>query len=157
MEALRIAFADTRYHVTDPETMGSYKQFLEPDYLKSRAALINRQAANLDLKHGFPEKSSDTVYFSVTDKDGNACSFVNSVFEGFGTGIIPKGCGFSLQNRGASFRLDDSSHPNVLAPGKRPYHTILPAMAFRNGRIWLSFGVMGGFNQASSSYFIITT
>eukprot|EP01113_Clastostelium_recurvatum_P036142 TRINITY_DN5116_c0_g1_i2.p1 TRINITY_DN5116_c0_g1~~TRINITY_DN5116_c0_g1_i2.p1 ORF type:complete len:568 (+),score=113.53 TRINITY_DN5116_c0_g1_i2:36-1706(+) len=149
VEALRLAFADTRALLCDPshgKGMPGLDHLMAAHYGETRRALIRTDEANKEIKCGYPFASSDTVYLSVVDGEGNACSFINSNYMGFGTGIVPHGCGFTLQNRGANFSLDPD-HPNALAPGKRPYHTIIPGMVLKDGDLFCSFGNMGGFMQ----------
>ena len=149
IEAMRLAFADTRYYVADPACVPvPVEALLDKNYASQRRGLIDPLLANPQVTYGVPHAASDTVYLSVVDGEGNACSFINSNSMGFGSGIVPRGWGFCLQNRGNNFSLNPKA-PNVLAPGKRPYHTIIPAMATyaENDSLYASFGVMGGFMQ----------
>ena len=150
IEALRISFADAAWFVTDPNVVKvPTEELISKPYLAERARIFDPKKASEQPAHGSPAHNhSDTVYLATTDKDGNGCSFINSNYGGFGTCIIPKGCGFTLQNRGAGFSLEEG-HPNVFAPRKRPYHTIIPSMITNpeDGSLHTVFGVMGGFMQ----------
>ncbi len=144
LEALKLAFADGFAHIADPRHVPvPIAQMLDKAYAAERRKLIGPRALTNALS-GLPR--GGTVYLTVIDKDRNACSLINSVFYDFGSGVIVPKTGVVLHNRGALFSLDES-HPNALAPGKRPFQTIIPAMAFKDGKLWSSFGVMGGHIQ----------
>jgi gamma-glutamyltranspeptidase / glutathione hydrolase len=151
IEVLRIAFADANWWVADPAMVRiPTAELISSTYLSSRASLFSPSEASAPISHGSPAHNhSDTVYFCCSDREGNAISFINSNYSGFGTGIIPAGCGFTLQNRGANFSLHPPDHPNILAPRKRPYHTIIPALITHGntGDLHSVYGVMGGFMQ----------
>src|SRR5712692_4870384 len=145
IEAMKLAYADLGRYNADPRFAKiPVKRLLSKQYAKERAKLIDRSKAHCEASPGAPP-SSDTTYLSVVDREGNIVSLIQSNYEAFGSGITVRGMGFALQNRGALFTLD-SSHPNVLAPRKRPFHTIIPAFMER-GDQHIGFGIMGGANQ----------
>ena len=145
IEAMKLSYADVRRYNADPRTNSvPVTGLLSKEYAKMRAASIDPSRANCDVPNGDPV-GSNTTYLTVADKDGNIVSWIQSVYEDFGSGLTVEGMGFILQNRGALFTLDPH-HPNVLAGGKRPFHTIIPAFMER-GDQHIGFGIMGGANQ----------
>jgi gamma-glutamyltranspeptidase/glutathione hydrolase len=158
IEAIRLAFTDGRAHISDPAFRKiPLNELLSMEYSDIRRKAIHQKKSITHPQPGKLKMGTDTVYFCAMDEDGNACSFINSNYMGFGTGIVPCGWGFSLQNRGHNFSLD-SKHPNCLEPGKRPYHTIIPGMATRenDGSLFAPFGVMGGFMQPQGHVQVIS-
>ena len=148
IEAIKLAFADRNRYIADPaHTSVPVAHLLSKDYAQGRAALIDRQRARQRIAPGVLPAGSDTVYLTAADAAGNVVSFINSLYLAFGSGMVAGDTGIVLQNRGYGFSLDPV-HPNCIAPGKRPFHTIIPAMLFKDGRPVVSFGVMGGDMQA---------
>ncbi|WP_157016530.1 gamma-glutamyltransferase family protein [Mesorhizobium xinjiangense] len=146
IEAARLAYSVRDHMVSDSATMRvSPADLLSDAYTERLAAWIDRDRRNAGLRVP-PAPRSDTVYLTVVDRDRRAVSFINSVYDSFGSKIVTPQGGVALQNRGACFSLEPD-HPNEYGPGKRPLHTIIPAMAMRNGRAEISFGVMGGAYQ----------
>ena len=148
IECVRLAFADGLYHITDPSEMTvAIEELVSKTYAEKRRVRVHQDRALSTVPSGLPMHGGDTVYIASVDSQGNGCSLINSVFSGFGTGLVVPGTGIALQSRGASFSLD-AGHPNALAPGKRPFHTLIPGMATRDGELWLCYGVMGTTQQA---------
>jgi gamma-glutamyltranspeptidase/glutathione hydrolase len=147
IEAMKLAFADLHEYVADPKAMldVTATDLLKPAYLKQRASLINPQHA-APARPGSPHNGG-TVYLTTADENGMMVSFIQSNFKGFGSGVVVPGTGIALQNRGSGFSLKPG-HPNQVAPGKRPFHTIIPGFLTRGGAPLMSFGVMGGSMQA---------
>ena len=142
IEAMKLGFADAYRYVADPRSMPfDAQQLLDPGYLAARARLIDPQRAQ-DFGPGEPPKGG-TVYMAAADEQGMMVSLIQSNYMGFGSGVVVPGTGISLQNRGAGFTLQPG-HPNQVAGGKRPYHTIIPGFATRDGAPLAAFGVMGG-------------
>jgi len=143
IEAMKAAFADVYEHVADVRYMTGVTpgQLLDDAYLAQRAKRIRRDRAT-DFRHGTPP-SGGTIYLSAADEHGMMVSFIQSNYLGFGSGVVVPGTGVSLQNRGFGFNAQPG-HPNCVAPGKRPFHTIIPAFLTKDGRPQMSFGVMGG-------------
>jgi gamma-glutamyltranspeptidase/glutathione hydrolase len=147
LEAKKLAYADRARFYADPDYYDvPLEHLLSKEYAAERRKLIDLSRASHNDPPGHLPEQGDTIYLSASDKDGNMVSFIQSNSWGFGSGWVPDGLGFVLQNRGAMFNLDPE-HPNALQPHKRPFHTIIPAFVTRQGKPWLSFGVMGGAMQ----------
>ncbi len=144
LEATKLAFRDGHHYVTDP-AFEPVRPLHDPEYASHRAAEIGPAALD-DVPLGMPGEDADTVLLTVADDDGNLVSFINSRFMGFGSGLVAGDTGIALQNRGASFSLDPDD-PNRLEPGKRPFHTLIPALARFDTDDWAAFGTMGGAMQ----------
>ena len=146
METIKLAFADAHAYIADPrQAEVPIKGLLSDGYARERRGLINLERARPPLA-GNPPRHGDTVYLTAADGEGNMVSWIQSLYMGFGSGLTAGTTGVQLQNRGANFSLEPG-HPNEAAPGKRPYHTIIPGFITKNGQAWSSFGVMGGFMQ----------
>jgi gamma-glutamyltranspeptidase/glutathione hydrolase len=145
IEAMKLAFSDARRYIADPAAMEvNPKALLDDTYLAERAKLINPSRAQ-DYPHGTPPRGG-TILLTAADESGMMVTLIQSNYIGFGSGIVVPGTGIALQNRGACFTLE-KGHPNQVAGGKRPYHTIIPAFATRGDQPLMAFGVMGGFMQ----------
>lgn len=145
VEAKKLAFADRAKFYADPAfNKLPVAELISKDYATRRRSLIDLNKAATDAPAGDPVlQKGDTIYLTVVDKDRNCCSFIQSIFHGFGSKVVPGDVGFAMQNRGKLFALDDN-HLNRLEPHKRPFHTIIPAFVTKDGKPWLCFGVMGG-------------
>ncbi|MHA2021709.1 MAG: gamma-glutamyltransferase family protein, partial [Candidatus Thorarchaeota archaeon] len=149
IEAKKLAYADLHQHCADPEF---YKvpipQILSKEYSRNRAKLIKMDEASKSFSSGIP-LGQDTVYLSTADGDGRAVSFINSLYFGFGSGLVVPGTGIKLQNRGNLFSLNPD-HPNRYEPGKLPFHTIIPGALYEEDSFHGVFGIMGGAHQAQA-------
>lgn len=149
VEAKKLAFADRARWYADPAFQPApVAQLISKDYAAERRALISMDRAQREVAPGTPKQldEGDTIYLTTADADGMMVSLIQSNYRGMGSGMAPPGLGFILQDRGEMFVLQEG-HPNGYAPGKRPFHTIIPAFVTRDGKPWLSFGVMGGAMQ----------
>jgi gamma-glutamyltranspeptidase/glutathione hydrolase len=144
VEAKKLAFEDLREKIGDPEFVDvPTGEIISKEYAAEQQARISTERAAPSARSVL---GSDTTYLCAVDAWGNGCSFINSLYMGFGSGVVAEGTGVCLQNRGKSFRLVEG-HPNALEPGKRPLHTIIPGLVTRDGALWAVFGNMGGFMQ----------
>ncbi len=156
LEAKRLAFEDRARYYADPAFAKiPIAWLISKDYAAERAALIRPDRILTPAYAGEAPGQGDTTYLCAADADGLMVSLIQSNFNGMGSGLMPDGLGFMLQNRGRAFSLADG-HPNLYAPGKRPFHTIIPGFATRAGEPWLAFGVMGGNMQPQGQTQIIT-
>lgn len=156
IEATKLAFADRNRYIADPEhAKVPTAELVSKVYARRRAALIDRDRAIAEPTPGAPSKGTDTVYLTTADAHGNVVSLINSLFMPFGSGMVAGDTGIVLQNRGYGF-VTDPEHPNCVAPRKRPFHTIIPAMLFRDDLPLVSFGVMGGDVQAQGHLQVVS-
>ena len=149
VEAKKLAFADRARWYADPAFHPApVARLISKDYARERGTLISMDRALSEVQPATPAQldEGDTIYLTTADRDGMMVSLIQSNYRGMGSGMAPPGLGFILQDRGEQFVLVPG-HPNTYAPGKRPFHTIIPAFATRGGKPWLSFGVMGGAMQ----------
>jgi gamma-glutamyltranspeptidase / glutathione hydrolase len=145
VEAKKLAYADRAKYYADPQfAKVPTQRLISKEYAAERAKLIRRDTALMEIPAGDAKLGlADTIYLTVVDKDRNFVSLIQSNFNGFGSGLAPADLGFAIQNRGTLFSLDET-HANRLEPGKRPFHTIIPAMVTKDGKPWMTYGVMGG-------------
>lgn len=145
-ETKKLAYEDRAKFYADPDfNKIPIKELLSNDYATERRSLINPNKAAKTYPAGDLEiETGNTTYLTVADKDGNIVSFIQSIYSEFASGMVPDGLGFVLQNRGQMFNVQDKNHANALEPGKRPFHTIIPAFITKDGKPWVSFGLMGG-------------
>ncbi|MEX2264853.1 MAG: gamma-glutamyltransferase [Bryobacteraceae bacterium] len=150
IEAQKLAYMDLQRYLADMRfAQVPLEGILSKKYAGERAALIDPDRARCDVQPGDPlSATGDTIYLSVVDRDGNIVSLIQSIYLSFGSGIVVDDFGFHLHNRGALFETN-ATHPNALAPRKRPFHTIIPAF-MENGDVHIGFGIMGGLNQAQA-------
>lgn len=148
IEIKKIVYEDRARYYADPKFSDvPLSELLSPEYARKRLELLNPSRANRKLQPGqIVLEKGDTVFMTVVDKDLNAVSLIQSNYYGFGSGMVPDGLGFCIQDRGALFSLEEG-HPNIFEPGKRPFHTIIPAFVTKNNEPVFSFGVMGGAMQ----------
>jgi gamma-glutamyltranspeptidase/glutathione hydrolase len=156
IEAKKLAFEDRAKFYADPDfAKVPVQELLSKDYAGKRRAVIKMDRAAKTYDAGNPAlQSGDTIYLTTADGEGNMVSLIQSNYRGMGSGVVVPGLGFGFQDRGEMFVLEPG-HPNVYAPGKRPFHTIIPAFVMKDGQPWLSFGVMGGAMQPQGHVQII--
>ena len=144
VESKKLAFEDRAKYYADMDFYNvPVQQLISKEYAAQRRGVISDRNASRNSQPGVIANTDNTIYLTVADQDGNMVSFIQSNYQGMGSGMTPPGLGFMLQDRGELFSLDPS-HANAYAPGKRPFHTIIPAFVTKDGKPFLSFGVMGG-------------
>ncbi len=154
VERKKLAFADRDAYVGDPSQVEvPVDRLLAPDYARSRVGQVGQRAT--EAVSAGPVGDGDTIYLCTADRDGNVVSLIQSLFNAWGSGVVVPGTGVTLQNRGASFKLQPG-HPNALAPRKRPMHTLIPGFALKDGKPWMAFGTRGADGQPQTAVQVLT-